>query len=96
MISWGARSASLEPMIRKRHTDEGIIKKVREAAGLMAGGKAAGAAARQIVGAGRTTTGGRSNVEHLTATWSIVPRVWRENCRPKYLLADHTPYNALL
>ena len=35
-------------MKRKRHTDEEIIKKLREAAGLIAGGKTAEAAARQI------------------------------------------------
>jgi transposase-like protein len=77
-------------MKRKRHTPEEIIKKLREAAGLIAGGKTAEEAARQI--GVSVPTYHRWKEQHGGAEKSTVKRLKeleKENLRLKKLGKRH-------
>lgn len=84
-------------MKRKRHTDEEIIKKLREAAGLIAGGKTAEAAARQI--GVSVPTYHRWKEQYGGVDRNMVKRLKdleKENGRLKKLVADQALDNAML
>ena len=84
-------------MKRKRHTAEEIIKKLREAAGLIAGGKTAEEAARQI--GVSVPTYHRWKEQHAGAEKSTVKRLKeleKENARLKKLVAEQALDNAML
>lgn len=84
-------------MKRKRHTPEEIIKKLREAAGLIAGGKTAEEAARQI--GVSVPTYHRWKEQHGGAEKSTVKRLKeleKENLRLKKLVAEQALDNAML
>jgi predicted helicase len=84
-------------MKRKRHTDEEIIKKLWEAAGLIAGGKAAEIAARRI--GVSVPTHHRWKEQFGGADHNTVKRLReleKENGRLKKLVADQALDNAML
>lgn len=92
-----ARSASSDIMKRKRHTTEEIIKKLREAAGLIAGGKTVEEAARQI--GVSVPTYHRWKEKYGGADQNTVKRLReleKENGRLKRLVADQALDNAML
>jgi putative transposase len=84
-------------MKRKRHTTEEIIKKLREAAGLIAGGKTVEEAARQI--GVSVPTYHRWKEKYGGADQNTVKRLReleKENGRLKRLVADQALDNAML
>lgn len=84
-------------MKRKRHTPEEVIKKLREAAGLIAGGKTAEEAARQI--GVSVPTYHRWKEQYGGAEKSTVKRLKeleKENTRLKKLVAEQALDNAML
>lgn len=92
-----ARSATSDIMKRKRHTTEEIIKKLREAAGLIAGGKTVEEAARQI--GVSVPTYHRWKEKYGGADQNTVKRLReleKENGRLKRLVADQALDNAML
>lgn len=84
-------------MKRKRHTTEEIIKKLRDAAGVIAGGKTAEEAARQI--GVSVPTYHRWKEKYGGADRGTVRRLReleKENSRLKRLVADQALDNAML
>lgn len=84
-------------MKRKRHTAEEIIKKLREAAGIVAGGKSVEEAARQI--GVSVPTYHRWKQQYGGADRNTVKRLKKleqENSRLKKLVADQALDNAML
>jgi len=84
-------------MKRKRHTAEEIIKKLREAAGLIAGGRTAEEAARQI--GVSVPTYHRWKEQYGGADRNTIKRLKeleQENSRLKKLVAEQALDNAML
>lgn len=84
-------------MKKKRHTEEEIIKKLREAATLIAGGQVVEAAARQI--GVSVPTYHRWKERYGSADQSTLKRLReleKENSRLKKLVADQALDNAML